>query len=349
VANCGACGKVCSDPQHGAPACTNGQCGVICDVGFSACSGQCVSLASDAKNCGGCGKACANNQVCSGGACVVSCPPGKTNCGGNCADTTSDTANCGACGKVCSAPANATPSCANSACAFVCNVGFTACNGACVDTTSDVANCGGCGKACPGPAFGAGTAVCSAGACGLACGNGLTSCNGACVNTAVDAQNCGGCGAALAKGQNPNPHNCAGGKSCVGGACVAACEPQTATCGNACVDKRSDPKNCGACGNSCGINECSQGVCVSPAMICANGQTRCTGANGLWCADLQSDPANCGSCGTDCGAARLCVAGTCTAFLYASAMGECGGATPTYCNDAATSSLGVCVAGKACP
>src|SRR5262249_9688183 len=64
-------------------------------------------------------------------------------------------------------------------------------------------------------------------------------------------------------------------------------------CGEACVDRRVDPMNCGACGNVCSAGQvCSTGECSAAG--CTPGLTAC----GAACVDLQSDPAHCGGCPT---------------------------------------------------
>ncbi len=74
-------------------------------------------------------------------------------------------------------------------------------------------------------------------------------------------------------------------------------------CNGAQVDN-DDPKNCGACGNTCDAKEtCEDGACS-----CSKGTpTRC----GSSCTDTGSDSLNCGACGTSCGSERACHAGQC--------------------------------------
>jgi hypothetical protein len=61
-----------------------------------------------------------------------------------------------------------------------------------------------------------------------------------------------------------------------------------------CVDKDSDPNNCGSCGNACGANaHCSGGACQ-----CDDGYHNCDGdwSNGcecppdMWCEDSECVP-----------------------------------------------------------
>ncbi len=158
-----------------------------------------------------------------------------------------------------------------------CNGRDDDCNGAVDDTfnlQTDANNCGACGKTC-----GANQACCA----------------GGCVGTRNNVNNCGGCGM-----------KCPAGNMCRDGECIArdpmepdpmepdpmepepmqpntcqpACGGGEACCGGACVDTKSDAKNCGACGNTC------------------TGGTRpgcCAGR----CVDLVSN-SHCGQCGRDC-------------------------------------------------
>ena len=119
------------------------------------------------------------------------------------------------------------------------------CDGVCSDLTSDNKNCDGCGKAC---------------AAGSACiGSTCTACVprtckeiGATCGTISDR--CGGtidCGACSSIGV------CNASNSC----------DCSVTCGPYCVDSKSDPRNCGTCGNVCASGNCTGGTCA-PALPC---------------------------------------------------------------------------------
>jgi hypothetical protein len=71
-----------------------------------------------------------------------------------------------------------------------------------------------------------------------------------------------------------------------------------------CADLKTDPNNCGYCGNECGSNQpCNNGNCE-----CQSGLTMC----GTVCTDLSYDPNNCGSCNHSCGPNETCCARNCT-------------------------------------
>ncbi|TAK20558.1 MAG: hypothetical protein EPO40_31355 [Myxococcaceae bacterium] len=114
-ANCGTCGRACTDRQE----CRAGVC-VACGGALDWCAGLgCIDTATDRTNCGGCGRVCPTGFVCQGASCVADrCTPASMppdaggyriwlNCPAGCVDTESDTRNCGWCGHVCP-PENAT-------------------------------------------------------------------------------------------------------------------------------------------------------------------------------------------------------------------------------------------------
>jgi hypothetical protein len=151
VANCGACGNACSAPSNATPTCVSGECGFVCNQGFTECSGACVDIGTDVANCGACDNDCAtqapanSTPTCAGGECGYVCDQGFTDCGGICVDLATDITNCGVCGSVC--PSDTT--CQSGNCVSNCGRGSTLCGGACVDTKTDPSNCGACGVVCP--------------------------------------------------------------------------------------------------------------------------------------------------------------------------------------------------------
>src|SRR5689334_12401974 len=70
------------------------------------------------------------------------------------------------------------------------------------------------------------------------------------------------------------------------------CTQGLSQCGVGCADTQSDVRNCGACGNTCGVGQ----VCVSGACQCQEGATWCTDA----CIVLANSAEHCGACGHAC-------------------------------------------------
>ncbi|MBL8679786.1 MAG: hypothetical protein JNK05_11500 [Myxococcales bacterium] len=92
LANCGACGTVCTSTRPGTVAvCTAGMCRSQCSTGFSDCD-------SNAAN-----------------GCEV--------------DTNNSPMNCGACGAMCPSPPSAVAVCSSAVCSFRCATGFSNCDG----------------------------------------------------------------------------------------------------------------------------------------------------------------------------------------------------------------------------
>ena len=218
----------------------NGDCtgGQQCDTTQHAC----VACVDDT--------ACTFGQVCMNAKCVAGCnpqhpcPSGDGCCNGGCVNTVSDSKNCGACGNACAA-------------------GQSCCGSVCVSNTS-TANCGTCGNVCPDIVNG--TRACTGGACAIgACNSGFLDCdsnisNGCELNGTADPKNCGACGNACGTPANATA-------PCVGGKCQLTCTGSFKDCdgkySTGCeVDTSSDPKNCGACGNTCSSGMCTGGQCT---------------------------------------------------------------------------------------
>ncbi|MAC29782.1 MAG: hypothetical protein CMH59_25435, partial [Myxococcales bacterium] len=95
---------------------------------------------------------------------------------------------------------------------------------------------------------------------------------------------------------------CPEGLVCEGGSCT--CPPEE-RCDGECVDRQSDARHCGACGNACPSGQaCEGGACV---VMCSAGQTRC----GDSCVDVASDARHCGACDAACSAGGVCEGGAC--------------------------------------
>lgn len=285
VRNCGACGQTCPAVPNGVAGCSDGTCVVAgCNGGFEDCdlapiNGCEVQVTSDPAHCGRCDMAClpfANGlPVCTAGMCSAICAPGHADCDNDTAngceiDVTGDAANCGACGKACAAPPNAIAACDLGACGYRCKLGFADCdrdagNGCEVDTSSSTSDCGRCGNVCPLRPNAQG-ALCVAGQCANDCAPGFADCdrrpaNGCESDSGTDLANCGGCGK-LCSNRNAIA-------TCAMGTCTLQCNAGFVDCNNdttdGCeADLRSDPLNCGGCGNICPQNlpGCQNGQCV---------------------------------------------------------------------------------------
>jgi hypothetical protein len=266
--------------------------------------------------------------------CVATdCPAPWATCtsGALCATNTSrDVDNCGGCGNACPKPArsfHASAVCADSKCTIACDELSADCNhqsadGCEISTGDDPNNCGACGNVCK-----AGD-PCWKGACG--CPKGFTVCDGQCTNLASDNLSCGACGKACVAPPSNDPAWLCGPDiqppstdwGCTGGGCKLVCKPSFGDCnGNLCsdgceTDERTDPKNCGACGNTCAAGQ----DCVDGTCICPPGSTRC----GNRCVDLNVDVDNCGACGNGCQGASddtangspTCTGGRCGYVCY---------------------------------
>jgi hypothetical protein len=83
------------------------------------------------------------------------------------------------------------------------------------------------------------------------------------------------------------------------------CPDPMVDCGPACSDLRTDPTNCGACGNACAPGDyCAAGECVDE---CTGGLSACDRS----CRDLTRESAHCGGCDRPCADGFSCVEGAC--------------------------------------
>ena len=259
---CGGCNNAC----RGLQICINGTCG--CGNGLTECppgSGTCVDTRSDVNNCGGCNMKCGSagadamnnskartcvNSTC--GAYNQGCATG-TVCG---VATGGNAANCGGgnwTGGTC-APGTARPVADGTACADG-NGWSCDCANANADGTCPVTHCTGGNNDCPGSQ----ACMCN----GAPCGRGVS---GVC-----DRPN-----------DTCSRGKCSGATGCYTGApCSAkgdhACtlpnsnpttrDPAAPVCCGAvgCVDLKSDPYNCGACGVACATGYCADGFCRGSA------------------------------------------------------------------------------------
>jgi len=78
------------------------------------------------------------------------------------------------------------------------------------------------------------------------------------------------------------------------------------SCDGKCTDTKTDPANCGSCGNQCSAGEpCTDGSC---GIICPLGLSECREGS---CVDTNADSENCGTCGNICMPGDHCCSGVC--------------------------------------
>lgn len=313
-----------------------------------------VDLRSDRDNCGACGAACPPDRDtesfdCIEGRCVMRCPQLiKKNCDGiidnGCETEVATNDNCGACGKVCADPENApcqneldygNPECGCPAPYTYCNPQIYGGGDKCNKLDVSDRHCGACGNRCnpdgppgalpppPNAYYG-----CVAGQCHrLTCKEGWGDCN-------QDLNEPGSDGCEVQLGTDTNCVTC--GDNCAADGRVCAlnfprefvkacrCPPGETFCGwggsteyGSCSDLRSDPFNCGACGESCPGNTVrSRGICELGAckLACNKRWADCNGNVDDDCeVDIFADPQNCGGCGIACdvAAGQACAGGRC--------------------------------------
>ena len=96
--------------------------------------------------------------------------------------------------------------------------------------------------------------------------------------------------------------------------CQVSCLPPMTSCGGVCTNLRTDPKNCGACGNACSLPNatafCSSGLCW--VEICNFGCGDCDGVFSNGCeTNVLTNPKNCGGCFITCQGGTTCYSGQC--------------------------------------
>ena len=136
-----------------------------------------------------------------------------------------------------------------------------------------------------------------------------------CVDAQSDPQHCGDCSTKCAPNQMCTQYeNSETGEKITGckltteipGKEDFSCEEDKTECWGSCIDKLTDVKNCGECGNACAEGlSCIDGVCQ---IVCENDLNAC----GTECADFNTSPKHCGNCETACAPNQICTDGACT-------------------------------------
>jgi hypothetical protein len=153
---------------NGNATCTNGTCGIFCNIGSNNCDGSLatgceVNSASDPLNCGVCNFQCPvpphTTVMCISGLCQMPvCLAGWGDCHtlslGCESDLANDPQHCGSCGTACPKPANTVAHCASNTCgAPTCTANYGNCDGdllgnGCETHLNSNQNCGSCGNNC---------------------------------------------------------------------------------------------------------------------------------------------------------------------------------------------------------
>jgi hypothetical protein len=369
---CGSCDTPCAI-AHAEASCDAGTCNFVrCMPGWGDCNDDHASPTTDGcetslnvdDHCGSCTNNCkgTTTPVCSGDTCsMLACPNNTADCdhdGKTCeADLQTDVANCGACGNACAFATGSTPhasgglTCAAGQCKPVCDALFADCTGGyrdgCETALTTTSNCGACGTGC---SIQHATATCATGACRVSqCAQDWSDCDNdakSCETQLGNTSNCTGCNMACTLANAvASCAGSAGSHSCAISSCsqsyFADCD---AMASNGCeVDKRSDPKHCGACtGADCTTDPnvavngttCSNGACV---YACKNGFGTCNSMPG--CETPLTTLTDCGSCGTTCtraNATASCSTGTCTLAMCNMGFKDCDGNPADGCEPLTT-------------
>lgn len=96
------------------------------------------------------------------------------------------------------------------------------------------------------------------------------------------------------------------------------CPQDHVRCDGMCVNTKTDPHHCGACGTTCGFNgycwyeSCVRGVCTGPPRGgCRITSCFCRVADHPMCFDLSVSREHCGGCNRACAPGQYCSEGTC--------------------------------------
>ncbi|MEZ4229096.1 MAG: hypothetical protein R3B89_08035 [Polyangiaceae bacterium] len=207
---------------------SSGIVGGDCRGGLTECNGECLDLGSDAANCGSCGNACASGVQCVAGVCGADASVD----GGSDAslDGGSDAAADGGTDAAADGGGDASTDASTDA-----SDASTDASDASTDASDASTDASDASTDASDAAPDAADACVPPFDTPARCGDCFTSCTTAePVCAAVDG----------------------------GFACVPLCSPPLDDCSGTCVDRQTDPDNCGACGKRCVTRVCQAGACV---------------------------------------------------------------------------------------
>ena len=96
--------------------------------------------------------------------------------------------------------------------------------------------------------------------------------------------------------------------------CQVSCQPPMTSCGAVCTNLRTDPKNCGACGNACSLANatafCSSALCWVETCNFGWGDCDAVFSNGCE-TNVLTNPKSCGGCFITCQGGTTCYSGQC--------------------------------------
>jgi hypothetical protein len=220
--------------------CSNAMCTGICVPSATRCNGDTPEVC-DTAGTWQAGETCTGAKpLCLDGLCVQ-CSPGSVQCDGNVRQSCDES---GALHDEETCPFT----CSNGACSGLCVPGDKQCNGKTAQTCKDDGTWADV-EAC--------LYVCSEGECTGQCSPGSVTCLSPSSPGTCDAN-----GAWQSPGACPQPT-----PDCVQGSCT--CAVGHTTCGNECVDLKTNNLNCGACGHSCDGGACVAGVCQGVVLAAA--------------------------------------------------------------------------------
>ncbi len=189
-----------------------------------------------------------------------------------------------------------------------CPAGQTRCGDECIDLQTSPTHCGTCDGNCRGlPGVNGLAITCERGACTASshCAAGFADCDtmtaNGCEADLARPDSCGACGITCS-GATP-ACTLVMGDSGAPRTCTSGCTPTTPSrCGETCVDTRTDPLNCGACGTRCSFphatSSCVSATCSIERCSASFGNCDESATNG--CESPLTTVDNCGACGRAC-------------------------------------------------